>query len=157
MPKFNFYNLLLIVTGLTFAMLQFPNAMAHGPGEPVDVDCSAKLLESEYVWSDGAVDHYLTLWITPAITMELIRQHDLIDKTPGYNNWTFNAVVTMKDGTTSRFVRNLTYQMKENGTIGIRDKANQNRLFSSKTKDGMEKWMDMFGPFPSAKCQLLTN
>jgi len=128
------------------------NAVAHGPGKPIDVDCSVALLESEY-----NEDHFLTLWITPAITMALLKQHNLIDKTPGYNHWTFSAVVTMKDGNTSRFVRKLTYNMKEDGTIGAKDTANGNRLFDSKSKDGMEKWKDMFGPFPSAKCQLLTN
>ena len=142
----------LTILALLFIAASTNNVMAHGPGEPIDVDCSAHLDEMEY-----GGNHYLTLYITPAITMELIRQHDLLDKTPGYNQWTFSAVVTMKDGTTSRFVRHLTYNMNEDGTIGAKDTANGNRLFESESKDGMEKWTDMFGPFPSAKCQLLTD
>tara|TARA_B100000686_G_C16325802_1_gene730599 strand:+ start:123 stop:593 length:471 start_codon:yes stop_codon:yes gene_type:complete len=134
-------------------------SLAHPTGQSIDIPCSVTY-SGGY---DGGGYGHLSFLLSAPISAKLRKLHKLDETAEGRHKWRVRAKVPLIKGGDATFVGTIHYRVNKGGRVFADSATYLNLIALSAVKKeeikAFEKKVELmkgnFGPFPSAKCELL--
>ena len=120
---------------------------AHGIGENVEIDCSAKLSNDE---SDEP-----TVYIKPQVGFSegLLKKHNALESTDGTHSLPVNSVLTTDSGEKVPYVFNYRYEISDGNVVRhFITYSELLYLVEYGTKEAAKRAEKKFGDYPKIQC-----
>jgi len=152
-------SMICAVSVIFFSGLNSSVAFAHPPGQSIDIPCSVTF-RGGY---DGGGYGSLSFFLSAPISEKLRKLHELDETSEGMHNWRIRAEVPLSKGGDATFMGTIAYRVDENGRVSPDTATYLSLMPLSRVNEEdiavyekkVESMKENFGPFPSAKCEIL--